>query len=68
MIADMIQFALYYRPTDFHFAVIHDTYAVADHKGYHVYGITDAMGYIHVRYRNAATYILLSEHMPLLIL
>ena len=25
--------------TVFHFAITHDTYAVADHKGYHVYGI-----------------------------
>ena len=27
--------------TVFHFAITHDTYAVADHKGYHVYGIVD---------------------------
>ena len=24
-----------------HFAIIHDTYAVADHKGYHEYGIVE---------------------------
>ena len=27
--------------TVFHFAITHDTYAVADHKGYHVYGIVE---------------------------
>ena len=29
--------------TVFHFAITHDTYAVADHKGYHVYGIVECI-------------------------